>query len=142
MSIFKFFQDRKYTVWERTHFIIEADTENIAISCAVQAMKDDISTVDIENAVIVIEETETLYDTMEYICVEENAGQPTQEIYMGTPRKNTLLTDNLNCKFCPRCGRTLTDSTVTGYTYQCTFCDEVFYPAEVINPHTTPPEKL
>lgn len=93
MTRYKFFLDMKCSVWERTHFTIEAETENAAIHLAAQFATNDLYNEEIENNGLTIEDSETIYDTMETLPVEANCGKPTVEIHFSNEDD---LSDNVN----------------------------------------------
>ena len=72
--IYKFYLDRKVTVWERDNFEIDAETKEEAINRIKQQFSEEGDEFYIEG------ETETLYDTMEFLSAEENQSA-TIEIY-------------------------------------------------------------
>ena len=80
MACYKFYQDKKCTVWERTFFTVEADSEEAAIRCAGQLGKGDLYAAEMQQEGIAINESETLYDTMNEISTEENSGNSIIEI--------------------------------------------------------------
>lgn len=103
MAIFKFYLDRKLTVWEREHFTVEAESKEKAIELvkteATEQMKDgngDISSCQMESdsSGILFEENETLYDTGCFLRVEENDGFATIEIF--DDETNNSFFDNSN----------------------------------------------
>lgn len=53
MACYKFYQDKKYTVWERTFFTVEADSEEAAIRCAGQLGKGDLYAAEMQQEGIV-----------------------------------------------------------------------------------------
>lgn len=95
MTCYKFYQDKKCTVWERTFFTVEADSEEAAIRCAGQLGKGDLYAAEIQEDGIAIDESETLYDSLEELLVDDNGDQPTVEIFAGTPRKGHLIAENI-----------------------------------------------
>lgn len=94
MAQYDFYQDQKYTIWERIHFTIEARSEEEAAAKAASMIRRDIYFTE-EECVRVIE-TEILFDTFEEISVEDNAGNATKEIYMVAPHQDKMLADNVN----------------------------------------------
>lgn len=94
MACYKFYQDKKCTVWERTFFTVEADSEEAAIRCAGQLGKGDLYAAEMQQEGIAIDESETLYDSMEELSVDDNGDQPTVEVFAGTPRKGHLIAEN------------------------------------------------
>lgn len=95
MACYKFYQDKKCTVWERTFFTVEAASEEAAIRCAGQLGKGDLYAAEMQEDGIAIDESETLYDSMEELSVDDNGDQPTVEIFAGTPRKGHLIAENI-----------------------------------------------
>lgn len=92
MARYDFYQDRKYTVWERTLFTVEARSREEAIAKAGSIIQNDVHTVDDET--ICVGNAEILYDTLEDLSVEDNGGNATREIYMVAPHQDALLADN------------------------------------------------
>lgn len=90
---FKFYQDVKYTIWERHHFTVEADSKEQAITKVKETADfysfDGVSEIDTENFGK-FQECEPLFDTLEYIPSEEN-GASTIEIYT---EKGELIFEN------------------------------------------------
>lgn len=84
MTRYKFSQDRKHMIWTRTHFTIDAPTQAEAIAKAATLVGQDVEDAEAEDERINIEESETLYDTMEDIPVEENSGNSTIDILSTT----------------------------------------------------------
>lgn len=80
MTRYKFSQDRKHTIWIRTHFTIDAPTQAEAIAKAATLVGQDVEDAEAEDERISIEESETLYDTMDEIPVEDNDGNSTIDI--------------------------------------------------------------
>lgn len=94
MACYKFYQDKKCTVWEWTFFTVEADSEEAAIRCAGQLGKGDLYAAEMQEDGIAIDESETLYDSMEELSIDDNGDQPTVEIFVGTPRKGRIIAGN------------------------------------------------
>ena len=94
MACYKFYQDKKCTVLERTFFTVEAAIEEAAIRCAGQLGKGDLYAAEMQDG-IAIDESETLYDSMEELSVDDNGDQPTVEIFVGTPRKGRIIAENI-----------------------------------------------
>lgn len=81
MEKFNFYQDRKVTCWERTHFDVKAESYEEAVAIVKSWQGEDVLCFeDDEN--IIITDGETLYDTSESLFVEENGGQPTIEVFV------------------------------------------------------------
>lgn len=75
MKTFNFYQDEKVTIWNRTHFTVEAETQEEANQKVLEAIKiGDIS--DFQHTI-----SEYFYDSVEELSVEENSGNSTIEIY-------------------------------------------------------------
>lgn len=80
MEKFNFYQDRKVTCWERTHFDVKAESYEEAVALVKSWQGEDVLCFeDDEN--IIITDGETLYDTSESLSVEENGEQPTIEVF-------------------------------------------------------------
>lgn len=92
MARYDFYQDRKYTVWERTLFTVEARSREEAMAQAASMIRDNFY--DTVEQSIRIGNAEILYDTIEDLSVEENGGNATREIYMVVPHMDTLLADD------------------------------------------------
>lgn len=73
--IYKFFTDKKYTIWMRDYFEVQADSKEEAITIIKNQFKEEGNSFYIEG------ERDTLYDTEEFIYPEYNDYQPTLEIY-------------------------------------------------------------
>ena len=71
----KFYADKKYTIWERDYFEIDTDTKEEAIEKIKKQFEEEGDEFYIEG------ETDTISDTLTFMSVEENDGQPTIEIY-------------------------------------------------------------
>jgi hypothetical protein len=76
MKKFKFYLDRKVTMWVRDHFTIEAQSEKEAINKVIKSAKNELY----EGQLPFEGETETLYDTEEFIEAKENQAS-TVEIF-------------------------------------------------------------
>lgn len=73
MATYSFYLDEKVTIWERRTFTIESETFNGAIEQAKQmAIIDHLP----DNTYY-----ETLYDTSEYLIIEQNNGIATRELH-------------------------------------------------------------
>ena len=80
MEKFNFYQDRKVTCWERTHFDVKAESYEEAVAIVKSWQGEDVLCFeDDEN--IIITDGETLYDTSESLSVEENGRKPTIEVF-------------------------------------------------------------
>lgn len=80
-----FYIDRKKTVWERSRYHIEAQSEKEAIKEMIKEMKSNNMETD---------EVEDLLDTSDYITPKQNKGDATIELYFN----NVLIKDNKTLK--------------------------------------------
>mgnify|MGYP003404522532 CR=1 FL=1 len=88
-----YYLDRKFTVWERQHLVVERETqeeideyvENVDLSSINFHLGEDDQFDEVN--------VETLYDTMEYLPLAENGYQPVLELI--DENMNTIK-DNLN----------------------------------------------
>ena len=80
MARFNFIHDEKITVWERTQFVVEAETEEEARAIAAKKAKS-ASGIQYDDSIEIVN-IETLDDTIEYMTPSENNNQPTVEIYI------------------------------------------------------------
>lgn len=78
MKKFKFYLDRKVTVWERDTFEIEAESKEEATSIVIEEAKTNLYNGELEFE----GETESLYDTQDFMEAKENQAA-TVEIYDG-----------------------------------------------------------
>ncbi len=92
MEEYQFYRDQKVTIWERTHFAIHADSEEVAILKAAAIDLENMETED--NPQIVILANEVLYDTVEELPITKNNGKPTVELFM-CDTKFDLISDNV-----------------------------------------------
>lgn len=79
---YNFYIDTKFTVWERSHRVIEANSEEEAKEIAKNIFSEDWG----QNEV----ESETIQETMESMSIEDNGGQATCELVWD----NSILMDN------------------------------------------------
>lgn len=80
MEKFDFYQDTKITCWQRTHFVVNAQSYEEAIQrIQMWADKDVYGEEDGKNVEIIC--AETLFDTTENMDKTENGGKPTVEIF-------------------------------------------------------------
>lgn len=84
MTKYRFYEDRKVSVWERIYFSIEAATIERAEAQA--AACDD--------AAIEIEESETHYETIQEIASSENEGRATVRIHSVDDDNYRMIADN------------------------------------------------
>ena len=75
MKTFNFYEDEKVTIWNRTYFKVEAETQEEANEKVLEAIKNG----DVSGFKYTI--SEYIYDTVEELSVEENLGNSTIEIY-------------------------------------------------------------
>lgn len=68
MNTYKLYRDRLNKVWERAYFNVEAETLDDAIKLIVE---DEIYP----------EDSELIYDTLEYLEPRENYNKATEEVY-------------------------------------------------------------
>ena len=94
MACYKFYQDTKHTIWQRTRFTVEAPTEEEAIRKAAALIEDGVFDAEPEDDHIRIGEPELLFDTLSELSTEENDGEATVEIYSGTPRGGRMIAEN------------------------------------------------
>lgn len=80
MEAFRFYQDRKVTCWERTHFEVTAENYEEAVALVKSWQGEDALCFE-DNEKVIITDGETLYDTSESLSVEENGGKPTIEVF-------------------------------------------------------------
>jgi hypothetical protein len=83
MKTFDFYLDTKVTNWYRTSFEIEANSLEEARQKAIEFVKDD------EHSSISWEQVD---ETIEVMSVEENGGEPTEELY--TEPDGNMVWDN------------------------------------------------
>lgn len=90
MKTFDLVLDRKCTIWEREYYKIDAETKEEALELLLKS-----STGGMEDY-IEFEYSQTIYDTMENMTVEENNGFSTEEISLrkGVAKKEELLWQN------------------------------------------------
>lgn len=78
MKQFKFFQDEKVTLWQRTYITVEAESEEEALK-KIEPFKTEIA--DSYDYGIDITCDEYLFDTVSSLSVDENRGFATIEFY-------------------------------------------------------------
>jgi len=79
MTKYRFYEDRKVSVWERIYFSIEAATIETAQAAAIAHRSLYAAACD--DAAIEIEESETHYETIREIAPSENEGRATVRIH-------------------------------------------------------------
>ena len=80
MQNFRFYQDRKVTCWERTHFEVSAGSYEEAVALVKSWQGEDVLCFE-DNEKVIITNEDTLFETSENLSVEENAGEPTIEVF-------------------------------------------------------------
>lgn len=80
MEAFRFYQDRKVTCWECTHFEVTVENYEEAVALVKSWQGGDVLCFE-DNEKVIITDGETLYDTSESLSVEENGGKPTIEVF-------------------------------------------------------------
>lgn len=80
MEAFNFYQDRKVTCWERTHFEVNAGSYEEAVALVKSWQGEDVLCFE-DNEKIIITDGETLFETSESLSIEDNDGQPTIEVF-------------------------------------------------------------
>jgi len=76
---FDFYQDAKGTIWQRSHFIVTAESYDEAVE-KLKALKDKDLTEDMYDGIDFIE-SEMLFDTAQRLSLEANQGHSTLEIF-------------------------------------------------------------
>ena len=89
---YKFKKDSKVTVWQRDYITVEADSPEEAYALMKENALEDFSCLNDER--ITYDRTETLFDTIEVLPVEENDNQATVEIYHAYHNNSKLIFDN------------------------------------------------
>ncbi len=80
MEAFRFYQDRKVTCWERTRFEVTVENYEEAVALVKSWQGEDVLCFE-DNEKVIITNEETLFETSENLSVEENAGEPTIEVF-------------------------------------------------------------
>ena len=80
MEKFDFYQDRKVTCWEHTHFEVTVENYEEAVALVKSWQGEDVLCFE-DDEKIIITDGETLYDTSENLSIEKNGGQPTIEVF-------------------------------------------------------------
>ncbi|MBX9049652.1 hypothetical protein HCH04_15165 [Bacteroides thetaiotaomicron] len=80
MKTYKFFQDCKIKVWDRTHFTIEANSYEEAVAELERHKDTPVSQME-SNHNIVVTCNELQYDTQVQMKVSENEGFSTIDLY-------------------------------------------------------------
>ena len=86
MKEYRYYIDKKQTIWEREHYEIKAKNQKEADKIAKDIFNEN------PTDFIEPEEYETLYDTSEEMSVEDNAGFATKELFRCRDYK--MLLDN------------------------------------------------
>jgi hypothetical protein len=87
METYRFFIDRKVTVWVREYHEVESDSEENAKKEMIGAFHDNM-------CVDTFDEQEYMFDTEEYLEPGDNSGNSTAELYYD--ENSELLTTNLD----------------------------------------------
>lgn len=82
MAKFKFYLDKKQTIWQREYHEIEAENRDDVVKKIKQAMLQNFTPDEISDELESFKEQEMLFDTIDDMTVEENQGNSTIEIYL------------------------------------------------------------
>ncbi len=82
MACYKFYQDTKHTIWQRTYFTITAPNKNAALCRAARIAKSDLRVEQEQLSGFTVGESEILNDSLEDLPLEDNNEQPTIEIFL------------------------------------------------------------
>ena len=77
---FSFYQDRKVTCWERTHFEVQADTYEEAVAIVKSWGGEDVILWE-DDERIAFGDNYVLYDTSTALSPEDNNGRATIEVF-------------------------------------------------------------
>lgn len=91
---YSFYQDRKVTCWERTHFTVKAESYEKAVEFLQAHRTDDIIIIEDDDTVRVTD-GETLYETSESLSPQDNAGCATIEVFNNSGEEITNNGNNL-----------------------------------------------
>lgn len=80
MGTYRLYVDRKCTVWEREHYMIEAESETEALE---KCLSPDVE----------CSGSEFLYDTAEYMTPKDNDNYPTLEVFNKDTDKQIFSND-------------------------------------------------
>ena len=83
MAEFDFYLDQKHTIWYRNKFTIEAETQDEANEKVAELYKKNELPSD---------DWDLLHDTVELLSVEDNGGEPTEELFT---HDGVLIINNL-----------------------------------------------
>ena len=72
MAEFDFYLDQKHTIWYRNKFTIEAETQDEANEKVTNLYRTNVLPSD---------DWDLLHDTVELLSVEDNGGEPTEEVF-------------------------------------------------------------
>lgn len=92
MAYYAFYQDRKVTCWERTHFDVQADSYEEALAMIKSWGGEDVVLWEDEEKVIITDGS-TLYETSEALSPEDNHGRATIEVF---EMSGETIADNTN----------------------------------------------
>lgn len=79
MEKFIFYQDQKVSSWQRSRFSVEAESYEDALEFIKSLEGEDLSNHE-EDGLLEFLDCETLYETTEYMPLNENNGQVTLEV--------------------------------------------------------------
>lgn len=79
MEQFMFYQDEKITCWERNTFLVKAESYEKALEFIKSLEGEDLRSHE-EDGILEFLDCETLYETAEYMSLNENNGQVTLEV--------------------------------------------------------------
>ena len=96
MAQFKFFLDEKVTVWQRTEFNIEANSEEEAKELAKTFLTDTGSNdiINSDDLSVGYVNSTILFDSIEPMSVKDNDGQATLELYCNGLAADDMVADN------------------------------------------------
>lgn len=78
---FKFFQDRKVTIWNRVEFTINAENKEKAMEKMVAINLGNVDVCSLIDDDVEVDVSDSLWDTQEIVNVSDNNGHPTIEVY-------------------------------------------------------------
>lgn len=81
MKTFDFYQDRKVTCWERTHFSVKTENYDKALEIIQSWKGEDVLNFS-DDTKIIITDGGTLHETSEGLLPQDNEGNPTIEVFI------------------------------------------------------------
>ena len=81
MKTFDFYQDRKVTCWERTHFSVKTENYDKALEIIQSWKGEDVLNFS-DDTKIIITDGGTLHETSESLLPQDNEGNPTIEVFI------------------------------------------------------------